>query len=73
MPDGGLPVNQPATTPAAPADDAPAPAVSTPPPGGPGDDDPRLHEEPVDDDEAANGGRPFSDGRPVAGEDADYQ
>jgi hypothetical protein len=70
MPVGGTPVDQPDPTPD-PAD-APAPAVSTPP-AGPGDDDPRLQEEPLDGDEAANGGRPFSDGRPVAGEDADYR
>jgi hypothetical protein len=67
MPGGGTPV---------PADDTTRPAVdeppaSTPADAGPGDDTTRLHEEPVDDE--AKSKRPFSDGRPVAGEDTEYK
>jgi hypothetical protein len=60
MPPGGTDV-PPATTP------GDTPATDT---AGPGDDRKRLHEEPIDDE--ASTGRAFSDGRPVAGEDPDY-
>jgi hypothetical protein len=85
MPAGGTAV-PPATSPgSAPATSAPdtsapdrsAPATSAPAAtapaatSGPGDDDQRLHEEPVDDE--ASDGRRFSDGRPVAGTDPDYR
>jgi hypothetical protein len=46
------------------------PATDDPDPSGPGDDDNRVHEEPADDEA---GGRSFSTGRPVAGEDPDYK
>lgn len=48
------------------------PGNATPPPNaaGPGDDQQRLQEEPID-DEASE--RPFSDGRPVAGQDPDFR
>jgi hypothetical protein len=73
MPGGGTAVD-PADTgtdkPAGPDPAASSPAAE-PQPGGPGDDDKRLHEEPIDDE--AGGGRTFSDGRPVAGQDPDYK
>jgi hypothetical protein len=56
-----------------PATDGPAtgePAATDPDPSGPGDDDKRLHEEPIDNEA---GGRSFSTGRPVAGQDPDYK
>jgi hypothetical protein len=73
MPGGGTAVD-PADTgtdkPAGPDPAASSPAAE-PQPNGPGDDDKRLHEEPIDDE--AGGGRTFSDGRPVAGQDPDYK
>ena len=66
MPAGGTAVDPPATGPA-PA----SPATAAPAGAGPGDDRKRLHEEPIDNE--ASGGRTFSDGRPVAGTDPDYQ
>jgi hypothetical protein len=54
---------QPAGEPAAPAPEQPKPDVTP--------DDPRLHEEPIDNETAP---RPFSaDGRPVAGVDQEYK
>ena len=81
MPAGGTDVDPPSTTPAPDADDPAAsdpatsdPATSDPAaqpdPSGPGDDDKRLHEEPIDNEA---GGRAFSNGRPVAGPDPDYK
>jgi hypothetical protein len=66
MPAGGTPV---------PADDTTTPVAdtpATPADADPGDDDKRLHEEPID-DEAKQSKRSFSDGRPVAGEDTEYK
>ena len=78
MPGGGTDVDPADTGTAKPAGQKPAtadPATSRPAaqpdPGGPGDDDKRLHEEPIDNE--AGAGRTFSDGRPVAGEDPDYK
>ena len=77
MPPGGTslpPTTSPgATAPGAtsgPATSGPA-TFGRPSTSGPGDDDKRLHEEPID-NEASNG-RTFSDGRPVAGTDPDYR
>ncbi|GLY96978.1 hypothetical protein [Actinoplanes sp. NBRC 103695] len=83
LPQGGTDVPPDTTAPApdtaAPAPDtaAPAPDTAAPAPGaggsdtaGPGDDQSRLQEEPID-DEASE--RPFSDGRPIAGEDPDFK
>lgn len=76
MPGGGTDV-PPATTPG--GSDTTDPVMTDPPvnaaptaPGtaGPGDDAKRLQEEPID-SEASNG-RKFSDGRPVAGTDPDF-
>jgi hypothetical protein len=70
MPAGGTAVDTPAST--DPATDPADPAVAAAPDAaGPGDDDQRLHEEPIDNEAA--GGRTFSDGRPVAGADPDYK
>ncbi|HET6533257.1 MAG TPA: hypothetical protein VFH03_21930 [Actinoplanes sp.] len=71
-------IGDPAATggPDQPAGDPPGkpgigdPATDDPDPSGPGDDDKRVHEEPTDDEA---GGRSFSTGRPVAGEDPDYE
>jgi hypothetical protein len=72
VPAGTVPVDtDPAPADPAPATADPTPVVSTPAPSGPGDDAQRLQEEPLD--EGAGGGRTFSDGRPVAGEDAEYR
>lgn len=77
MPAGGTPADAPADKPAGtPADTPVDPAVTdedpgkAPDPAGPGDDDKRLHEEPIDNE--AGAGRSFSDGRPVAGPDPDF-
>jgi hypothetical protein len=64
--DPQTPGNQPGT----PADKPAGQDATAPDPSGPGDDDKRLHEEPTD-GEAANG-RAFSEGRPTAGQDPDF-
>jgi hypothetical protein len=68
---GVAPGTAPADRPGAPAAEAPAaesPAAGDESPAA-GDDDQRLAEEPVDDEA---GDRAFSDGRPVAGPDPDF-
>ncbi|MFG1605752.1 hypothetical protein [Actinoplanes sp. NPDC049265] len=49
--------------------DVPPGGGNTTPAAGPGDDQQRLDEEPIDGESA----RPFSEGRPVAGQDPDYK
>ena len=81
MPAGGTAVD-PVLVDPAPSDPAPTAQPSTvdPQPSGPGSDptgqtvdDPRLHEEPID-DEAGGRTRSFSPGgRPIAGEDEDFR
>lgn len=59
---------------AKPADTKPGdakPGTAKPGVAGPGDDAKRLHEEPIDNEASSN--RKFSDGRPVAGSDPDFQ
>ena len=68
----GPPATDPAVTPQ-PSTVDPTPSVPTGQPKGQTVDDPRLHEEPVD-DEAGGRQRPFSPGgRPIAGEDEDFR
>jgi hypothetical protein len=70
MPAGGIPVTADDTT--TPTVDEPAADPADPADAGPGDDDKRLHEEPID-NEAKQSKRSFSDGRPVAAEDTEYE
>ncbi|MEV7622031.1 hypothetical protein [Actinoplanes sp. NPDC089786] len=74
LPQGGTDVpaaTKPATKPADDTPPATKPGSDTPAPAaqGPGDDQQRLAEEPIDNESE----RPFSDGRPVTGEDPDFK